>query len=77
MNTMDRRLRVSGVLIALGLLILFISLIPNHALAFVGFAMLGAPLLLAGVVWYLISLLRESTSEHGGNPAPRKWKPQN
>ena len=60
-NTTERRMRVSGVFIALGLLILFVSLIPNHALAFVSFAVLGAPLLLAGIVWYLISLLKHSS----------------
>jgi len=52
---------VSGVLIAFGLLILFVSLIPTHALAFVGFAVVGAPLLLAGIIWYLISLLKHSS----------------
>ena len=61
MNATERRFRVSGVLIAFGLLILFVSLIPNHALAFVGFAVVGAPLLLAGIIWYLISLLKHSS----------------
>jgi len=60
-NATERRIRISGVLIALGLLILFVSLIPNHALAFVGFAAVGVPLLLAGIIWYLISLLKHSS----------------
>jgi len=60
-NATERRIRVSGVLIAFGLLILFVSLIPTHALAFVGFAVVGAPLLLAGIIWYLISLLKHSS----------------
>ena len=61
MNVTERRIRASGVLIALGLLILFVSLIPSHALAFVGFAVVGAPLLLAGIIWYLISVLKHSS----------------
>jgi hypothetical protein len=60
MSTIEQRIQISGILIALGLVILFVSLIPNHPLAFVGFAVLGVPLLFAGIAWYLISLLRQS-----------------
>lgn len=54
---MDRRLRVSGILIALGLLVEVLSLIRNHPLAFLGFVFVGGGFLLAGIVIYLYSLV--------------------
>jgi len=52
-----RRLRVSGVLIILGLAVELLSLIRIHPLAFMGFLLVGGGLLAAGVVLYLISLV--------------------
>ncbi len=63
MNSMERSIRVSGVLIVLGLIVLFASLIPNQALAFVIFTVVGVPLLVGGIVWYLISLLRTASRD--------------
>lgn len=54
---MDRRLRVSGVLIALGLLVEALSLIRIHPLAFLGFVFVGGGFLLAGIATYLYSLV--------------------
>lgn len=54
---MDRRLRVSGILIALGLLVEVLSLIRNHPLAFLGFVFVGGGFLLAGIAIYLYSLV--------------------
>jgi len=52
-----RRLRVSGVLIILGLSVELLSLIRIHPLAFMGFLLVGGGLLSAGVVLYLFSLV--------------------
>ena len=61
MNTgephIHRRLRVSGVLIILGLVVELLSLIRIHPLAFMGFLLVGGGLLIAGVVLYLYSLV--------------------
>ena len=67
MNSTERSIRVSGVLIALGLMVLFVSLIPNYALAFVIFTVVGAPLLIGGIVWYLVSLLRSSPADENSH----------
>jgi len=52
-----RRLRVSGVLIILGLSVELLSLIRIHPLAFMVFLSVGGGLLAAGVVLYLHSLV--------------------
>jgi predicted membrane channel-forming protein YqfA (hemolysin III family) len=54
---MARRLRVSGVLIILGLLVEALSLIRIHPLSFLAFMFIGGGLLIAGVVIYLYSLI--------------------
>ena len=59
---MERRLRISGVLIMLGLLIEAFSLIWVHALAFIVFALLGGGLIAAGIITYLYSLVSVNTS---------------
>lgn len=52
----ERRIRWAGLLIALGLLVQMASLIWIHPLSFMAFALLGCPLMLAGVLFYLYSL---------------------
>jgi len=54
---LHRRLRVSGVLIILGLAVELLSLIRIHPLAFMGFLLVGGGLLAAGVILYLVSLV--------------------
>jgi hypothetical protein len=56
-KTMDRRLRTSGILIVLGLLVEALSLIRIHPLAFLGFMLVGGGLLLLGIAIYLYSLV--------------------
>jgi hypothetical protein len=63
---LHRRLRISGVLIILGLLVELLSLIRIHPLAFMAFLVIGGALLLAGVVLYLFSLV----SVGGAPPSP-------
>jgi hypothetical protein len=52
----ERRLRISGLLIALGLLVEGLSLIRIHPLAFLGFMFIGGTLLLVGIAVYLLSI---------------------
>jgi hypothetical protein len=54
---MERRLRISGVLIVLGLVVEALSLIRIHPLAFLGFMFVGGGLLVAGIAIYLYSLV--------------------
>jgi hypothetical protein len=56
-KTMDDRLRVSGILIVLGLLVEALSLIRIHPLAFLAFMFVGGGLLVLGIAIYLYSLV--------------------
>jgi len=66
---MTRVLRVSGIMLILGLAIEAVSLAFNHPLSFMGFIIVGGTLMGLGVVLFLISLVEFSHHE----PAP----PQN
>ena len=59
---MERRLRISGILIVLGLLVEALSLIRIHPLAFLGFMFVGGGLLVAGIAIYLYSLVSVASS---------------
>jgi hypothetical protein len=54
---MERRLRISGILIVLGLLVEALSLIRIHPLAFLGFMFVGGGFLIVGITIYLYSLV--------------------
>jgi hypothetical protein len=56
-QSMARRLRISGVLIILGLLVEALSLVRIHPLAFLGFMFIGGGLLAAGMIVYLFALV--------------------
>ena len=53
----ERRIRWASLLIGAGLLVQLASLLILHPLAFVAFLMIGCPLMAAGIVLYLFSLL--------------------
>jgi len=53
----ERRIRWASLLVGAGLLVQFASLLIVHPLAFVAFLMVGCPLMAAGIVLYLFSLL--------------------
>ncbi len=65
---MTRYLRISGVLIILGLVVEALSLIRIHPLSFLAFMFIGGGLLAAGVLTYLYSLVavaaHPSSEEH-------------
>jgi hypothetical protein len=55
--SISKRIRASGILIILGLLIEALSLFWNHPLAFLAFVSVGGILLVLGVLIYLLALV--------------------
>jgi hypothetical protein len=53
----QRRLRLSSILIAAGLLVEMMTLFWSHPLTFIAFLLLGGTLLGAGIVLYLYSIV--------------------
>ena len=53
----ERRIRWASLLIGGGLIVQLGSLLVIHPLAFVAFLMVGCPLMAAGIVLYLFSLV--------------------
>ncbi|HET9402772.1 MAG TPA: hypothetical protein VFO34_17635 [Candidatus Acidoferrales bacterium] len=60
---MARALRVSGLLLVIGLLIELISLHFNHPLSFLGFMFVGGGLIVLGVLVYLWALVSLAPSD--------------
>lgn len=56
----EKRIRWAGLLICLGLVVQLLSLIWVHPLLFITFLVIGCPLMLAGVLLYLYSLVPRS-----------------
>jgi hypothetical protein len=54
---MYKRLRIAGILIAIGLIVEAFSLIWNHPLSFLAFLGIGGLLLFLGVAVYLTALV--------------------
>jgi hypothetical protein len=54
--SIERRIRVSGLLIVAGLLLQMSTLPLTHPLAFLFFLMVGCPIVGAGILLYLFSL---------------------
>jgi len=53
----ERRIRWASLLVGAGLLVQLGSLLVIHPLAFMAFLVIGCPLMAAGIVLYLLSLL--------------------
>jgi len=53
----ERRIRWSGLIIALGLVIQTCTLFWTHPLAFMAFLLIGCPVVAAGLLFYLYSLV--------------------
>jgi hypothetical protein len=53
----ERKIRWASLLVSAGLLVQLASQLIVHPLAFVAFLMIGCPLLAAGIVLYLFSLV--------------------
>jgi hypothetical protein len=56
-SSIEKRLRLAGGLIWLGLLVLLLTLIRIHPLAFVAFIVIACPLVLAGILLFLYSIV--------------------
>ncbi|HEX3740893.1 MAG TPA: hypothetical protein VHV29_14425, partial [Terriglobales bacterium] len=52
-NQVENHIRWAAILICLGLVVLSITLLGVHPLAFVAFAVIGCPLVLAGILLFL------------------------
>ena len=57
---MEKHVKRASLLVAAGLFVQLLSLLPVHPLAFVAFLLIGCPLMIAGIVLYLISLVTKS-----------------
>ena len=57
----ERRIRWAAVMIGAGLLLQLVTLLRVHPLAFVAFLAVGCPLVAAGVILYLWSLVTPRT----------------
>ena len=59
MTTMliESRIRWSGILIVVGLVVQMLTLLWTHPLAFMCFLLVGCPLVGAGIIFYLYSLV--------------------
>jgi hypothetical protein len=55
--TIETKLRRASLIIALGLFLQFLSLLPLHPLAFILFVGIGVPIMAVGVILFLLSLL--------------------
>jgi hypothetical protein len=64
------RLRRAGMLVAAGLLLGLLSLLPLHPLAFIAFVGLSVPITAAGTIYFLLSLI--GGSEPQGNDSGRR-----
>ena len=66
----ERALRISGVLLILGIVVEIISLLWEKPMAFLLFVGVGGALTFAGIVLYLYSLL-SPTPEAASQPPPK------
>jgi plastocyanin len=62
MTSMENRIRWSGLLIAVGLIVVLLSLVWSSPLSFMAFLVLGCPLILAGVLLFLWALAGKDSS---------------
>lgn len=62
--TLQRRLRVSGALVMIGLLVEGITLFWSHPTAFLLFLVAGGVCLIAGILYYLVGVIVGSEPLH-------------
>ena len=61
MNSIERKIRWASILTGGGLVIQLATFLVVHPLAFIVFLGAGCPLVIAGMVFYLLSLLSHTT----------------
>jgi len=59
--SIESRIRWSGILVVAGLIVQMLTLFFTHPLAFVAFLLVGCPLVAAGILLYLYSLVSHNT----------------
>lgn len=59
----ERRIRWAGLLISFGLIIQMITLIWVHPLAFMAFLLIACPLVAAGILFFLYSIVTPEISQ--------------
>jgi F0F1-type ATP synthase assembly protein I len=69
-NFIERRIRWSGILVGVGLIIQMLTLLWTHPLAFVAFLLIGCPLVAAGILLYLYSLVAHSQAAESASERP-------
>ena len=60
METVERRIRWASLLVGAGLLTQLATFSVVHPVAFIVFLLVGCPLLVAGILLYLLSLLPQA-----------------
>lgn len=60
---MEKYLRRAGILVSLGLIIQLLTLLPLHPLAFIGFTAVAVPITAAGIIYFLLSLVRHQDQD--------------
>jgi hypothetical protein len=58
----ETKLRRASLIVALGLLLQFLSLIPLHPLAFIAFVGIGVPVMVVGVILFLLAVVNQPDS---------------
>jgi hypothetical protein len=61
-KSVERRIRWSGLLIVVGLVLQMLTLPWTHPLAFVCFLLVGCPLVAAGMLLFLYSIVSQETA---------------
>ena len=62
--TIEKRVRQAAILICCGLAVLLCTFVRIHPLAFMAFILIGCPLVLAGVLLYLYSIVSHQPENH-------------
>jgi hypothetical protein len=57
--TMEAKIRRASLIIAAGLFLQFLTLLPLHPLAFIAFVGIGVPVMAIGVILFLLSLVSD------------------
>jgi hypothetical protein len=72
-DPLDRKLRLSGIILILGLLVEALCLLGHGPIAFILFVCLGGLLFAVGVLLYLYSLVSAKTESSNGFLDRRLW----
>lgn len=59
----ENKLRRAALIISLGLFLQLLSLLPLHPLAFIAFVGVGVPIMVVGVIFFLLSLVTHSEAQ--------------